>query len=111
MLSLLLLIEQSHGTTFVMTVGDKKGEGSYWKSWKGSNPMLQAHSSKRPKREGAGTEDVWYGLGHDKLLILRQILAKEVHRMHYIKVWHTSQTKQKSEAEKHKTEIKVNVKK
>ena len=26
MLSLLVLIEQSHGTTFVTTVGDKKGE-------------------------------------------------------------------------------------
>ena len=40
--------------------------------------MLQAHSSERRKREGACTEDVRQGLGHNKLLILWQIMAKEV---------------------------------
>ena len=49
MLSLLVLIQRSHGITFVITVGDKKGKGHIERAEKGVIPCYKPIQAKDEK--------------------------------------------------------------
>ena len=81
-MSLLILIEQSHGTTFVMTVGDKKGDGHVERAEKGLIPCNKSIQAKDEKERGRVPK--MYDRGWDTTSYL--FYGKLWQRRHYIKV-------------------------